>query len=169
MYGYIINQLSGFGIDPDKGLPTALDKCWEELIKAPPKAGRFKTKPFPLFKVLQTLFVGKVATGQFAIFSKGAMKRKIEDEIAVDDSSDESFGEFLGNIAIVKKENVNKDAPLTTVKRRDRQPLLKKSPTEKVFDLLLSTVDGQSESKLAEALRIFSELHSKKYTFRQCV
>ena len=63
----------------------------------------------------------------------------------------------------------NKDAPLTAVKQRDRQPLLKKSPTEKVFDLLLSIVGGKSESKLAEALRIFRELHSKKYTVRQCV
>ena len=50
---------------------------------------------------------------------------------------------------------VNKDAPLTAVKQRTRQPLLKKSPTDKVFDLL--------------ALRIFSELHSNKYTVRQCV
>ena len=36
-------------------------------IKAHAKAGRFETKPFPLFKDLQTLFAGKVATGQFAI------------------------------------------------------------------------------------------------------
>ena len=64
MYGYIVNQLSGFGIDPDTGLPTASEKCWEDFIKAQPKAGRFKTKPFPLFNDLQTLFAGKVATGQ---------------------------------------------------------------------------------------------------------
>ena len=36
----------------------------------------------------------------------------------------------MGNIVIVKKENVNKDAPLTAIKQRDRQSLLKKSPTE---------------------------------------
>ena len=96
MYGYIVNQLSGFSIDPDTGLPTASEKCWEDFIKAHPKAGRFKTKPFPLFNDLQTLFAGKVATGQFAISSTGATKRKIEDDISVDDSSDESFGEFLG-------------------------------------------------------------------------
>ena len=72
-----------------------------------------------------------------------------DDEISVDDSSDESFGEFTGNIVIVKKENVNKDAPLTAANQRDRQPLLKKSPTDKVFDLLSSTVGGKSESKLA--------------------
>ena len=65
-------------------------------------------------------------TGQIAISSTGATKRKIEDEIAVDDFSDESFGEFMGNIIVVKKENVNKDAQLTAVKQRDRQPLLKK-------------------------------------------
>ena len=29
MYGYIINQVSGFGIDPGTKLPTASDKCWE--------------------------------------------------------------------------------------------------------------------------------------------
>ena len=69
----------------------------------------------------------------------------------------------------MKKENVNKDAPLTAIKQRDRQPLLKKSPTDEVFDFLSSIVGGKSESKLAEALRIFSELHSKKYTVRQCV
>ena len=63
MYGYIVNQLGGFGIDPDTGLPTASEKCWEDFIKAHPKAGRFKTKPFPLFNDLQTLFAGKVATG----------------------------------------------------------------------------------------------------------
>lgn len=159
MYGYIVNQLSGFGIDPDTGLPTASEKCWEDFIKAHPKAGRFKTKPFPLFNDLQTLFAGKVATGQFAISSTGATKRKIDDEISVDDSSDESLVTAI----------VNKDAPLTAVKQRTRQPLLKKSPTDKVFDLLSSIVGGKSESKLAEALRIFSELHSKKYTVRQYV
>ena len=46
MYGYIVNQLSGFGIDPDTGLPTASEKCWEDFIMAHPKTGRFKTKPF---------------------------------------------------------------------------------------------------------------------------
>ena len=100
---------------------------------------------------METLCAGKVATGQFAISSTGATKRKIEDEISVDDSSDESFVTAI----------VNKDAPLTAVKQRDRQPLLKKSPTDKVFDLLSSIVGGKSESKLSEALRIFSELHSK--------
>ena len=135
MYGYIVNQLSGFGIDPDTGLPTASEKCWEDFIKTHPKAGRFKTKPLPLFNDLQTFFAGKVATGQFAISLTGATKRKIEDDISVDDSS-------------------------------DRQPLLKKSPTDKVFDLLSSIVVGKSESKLSEALRI---LHSKKDSVRQCV
>ena len=143
MYGQVVNQLIGFGVDPDTGLPTASDKCWEELIKAHPKAGRFKTKPFPLYKHLQTLFAGKTATGQFAISSTGATTRKIEDEIAVKDSSDESFGEFMGNVVIGKKKKVKKDAPLTAVKQRGRQPPLKKSPTGKVFDLLSST---QSQS-----------------------
>ena len=133
MYSYIVNQLSGFGIDPDTGLPTASEKCWEDFIKAHPKAGRFKTKPFPLFNHLQTLFAGKVATGQFAISSTGATKRKIDDEISVDDSSDESLVTAI----------VNKDAPLTAVKQRTRQPLLKKSPTDKVFDLLSSIVGGK--------------------------
>ena len=77
---------------------------------------------------MQTLFAGKIASRQFAISSTGATKWKIEDEIAVDDSSDESFGGYMGNIVIMKKENVKKDAPLTAVKQRDRQPLLKKSP-----------------------------------------
>ena len=56
MYGYIVNQLSGFGIDPDTGLPTASNKSLEKSIKAHPKAGRFKTRPFPLFLDLQIRF-----------------------------------------------------------------------------------------------------------------
>ena len=127
MYGYIVNQLSGFGIDPDTGLPAASDKCWEEFIKAHAKAGRFETKPFPLFKDLQTLFAGKGS--YWTICDSGATKRNIEDRTSVDDSSDDSFCEFMGNIIIVKEGNVNKDSPLTAVKYRDRQPLLKKSPT----------------------------------------
>ena len=71
-YGYIVNQLSGFGIGPDTGLPTTSDKCWEEFIKAHAKAGRFETKPFPLFKDLQTLFAGK-AVGDF--FNNGCRSR----------------------------------------------------------------------------------------------
>ena len=148
MHGYIFNQLSGFGIDPDTGLPTASRKCWEKFTKAHPKAGRLKTKLLSLFKDLQALFAGKVATGQLAISSTEATKRKIEDKIAVDDSSDESFGEFMGNIVIVKKGNVHKDAPLTAVKQRDRQPLLRKSPTDEVFELLSSIVCGKSKSNL---------------------
>ena len=82
MYGYIVNQLSGFGIDPDTGLPTASNKSLEKSIKAHPKAGRFKTRPFPLFLDLQTLFAGKVATGQFAI-SSGRSRMKSQTTILV--------------------------------------------------------------------------------------
>ena len=80
MYGYIVNQLGGFSVDPDTGLPTASDKCWEDFMKAHPKAGRFKTKPF----------AGKIATGQFAILLTGSTKRKSEENIVADDSGDKT-------------------------------------------------------------------------------
>ena len=91
------------------------------LHQGPPQNRSFQDETFPLFNDLQTLFAGKVATGQFAISSTGATKRKIDDEISVDNSSDESLVTAI----------VNKDAPLTAAKQRTRQPLLKKSPTVK--------------------------------------
>ena len=85
MYGYIVNQLSEFGIDPDTDLPTVSDKYWKEFIKSHPEAGRLKVRPSPFSEDLQTLFASKVAMGQLMISSTGATKRKQEDEIVLDD------------------------------------------------------------------------------------
>ena len=129
----------------------------------------FQNETFPLYRDLQTLFAGEVATDQFAISSTGSTKRKLEEDIVVDDCGDESFCDLVGNNFIVKEEEITKDAPLMAAKQRERQPLLKKSSTEKVLDLLSSIVGGKSESELAEALRMFSELHLKKYSVKLCV
>ena len=105
-----------------------------------PACTKFQISHVIVFQVIQLqLFI-------LATFQQNFLNISEDDEISVDDSSDEAFGEFMGIIVIVKKENVNKDAPLTAIKQRDRQPLLKKSPTDKVFDFLSSNVGGKSES-----------------------
>lgn len=61
-----IIELSGFGWDHDRNLPTAPNDTWNRYIAAHPEAGPFRNIPFPQYEVLDTVFAGKCATGEFA-------------------------------------------------------------------------------------------------------
>jgi hypothetical protein len=59
---------SGFGWDEEKGLATADNRVWEELIEAHPRRelAKFKDKPFPLYNLASSVWDGTAATGDFA-------------------------------------------------------------------------------------------------------
>lgn len=57
---------SGSGVDPNNGGPTAANDVWAAYLKAHPDAAEFRGKPFLLFDDLDTIFTGKVASGQYS-------------------------------------------------------------------------------------------------------
>jgi hypothetical protein len=59
---------SGFGWDAEKGLATADNRVWEELIEAHShrELAKFKDKPFPLYNLASSVWDGTAATGDFA-------------------------------------------------------------------------------------------------------
>ncbi|OAV87786.1 hypothetical protein PTTG_11315, partial [Puccinia triticina 1-1 BBBD Race 1] len=62
------NDQSGFGWDNNRGTVTADEAVWEELIAAHPRQnfGKLKDKPFPVYDLAFSVFLGKAATGEIA-------------------------------------------------------------------------------------------------------
>ncbi|CAM0904853.1 unnamed protein product [Alopecurus aequalis] len=56
-----ILEKSGFGWDPEKGVPTAPDEKWDELSK---EQRKWRYKSFPHYDVLYEIYEGKIATGK---------------------------------------------------------------------------------------------------------
>jgi hypothetical protein len=53
-------SLSGFGIDPASGVPTAPKAVMDAYIEAHPKIAFIFNKPLPNIELLKDLFIGKV-------------------------------------------------------------------------------------------------------------
>ncbi|OAV85288.1 hypothetical protein PTTG_30639, partial [Puccinia triticina 1-1 BBBD Race 1] len=66
-YKFLQDQ-SGFGWDEDRGTVTADNTVWDKLIAAHPRQNfaKLKDKPFPVYDLAQSVFLGKSATGEIA-------------------------------------------------------------------------------------------------------
>jgi len=61
-----LKNLSGFGWDDEKQIPTADDATWEAYIEIHSEAKAFRKATLPNYDALDALFSGKVATGKYA-------------------------------------------------------------------------------------------------------
>ena len=57
---------SGFGFDDALQVPTAPDRTWKEYLANNPKARRFRATTLHRYGDLDSIFQGRVATGEFA-------------------------------------------------------------------------------------------------------
>ncbi|KAF8475396.1 hypothetical protein DFH94DRAFT_598092, partial [Russula ochroleuca] len=60
----IIQDKFGFGWNAEKGLTTAKDSVWENLIKAHPQFKKWQAMSFPLYNDMANLVEGTYATGK---------------------------------------------------------------------------------------------------------
>jgi hypothetical protein len=58
-----LRDLSGFGWDSEKLIPTAPEKTWEDYLLNNPKCAKYKTESIPNFQLLVDVHGGKIATG----------------------------------------------------------------------------------------------------------
>ncbi|KAJ3979342.1 Myb/SANT-like DNA-binding domain-containing protein, partial [Lentinula detonsa] len=63
-----ILSVSGFGWDAERGMATATNSVWEDLLKKKPKLKCWKKKCFPYYNQIFDLVEGQVATGATAFF-----------------------------------------------------------------------------------------------------
>ncbi|TFK78634.1 hypothetical protein K466DRAFT_606798 [Polyporus arcularius HHB13444] len=60
----LITTISGFGWSEERGVVTAEDAVWDELIKSNPRLKKWRTKHFPLFTRIGSLLDGSQAQGK---------------------------------------------------------------------------------------------------------
>jgi hypothetical protein len=61
-----IRNQSGFGWDDEKQIPTASDEVWDAYIEKHKEAAAFRKNSLPQFDLLDKIYTGVIASGQFA-------------------------------------------------------------------------------------------------------
>ena len=89
-YHLLMNN-SGFGIDPDKGGPTACDSVWNAHIAAHKDAAIYRFKVFLQYDECTYIFTGQTATGKYAKSSVVLMTPSIPVKLEIKHTSESEW------------------------------------------------------------------------------
>lgn len=166
-----LRDQSGFGWDELTKCVTAPFEVWEAYIREHSGAAQFRNATLPNFEDLDTLFSGRVATGQFA--GNGNITPATND-VEANEEGDEGPTNILGNDAQVVLDFTVGATPTNVASGNSRPPKrqrvesLKKGRNHAVIAQLQAiTHQLEKPSSFTVACKMFDDKFTANYTVLQ--
>jgi hypothetical protein len=179
-----LRAVSGFGWNEERQLVMADEEVWRPYLAAHPEATMYRTHSLPMYDTMADIFLGSMATGQFAMASTSRMygeheKGQASDSGGSSGDSEEEEGDYSDSerppaaVPIrLEKRNARAESGKKEIKRtRTTASTERKAEVTALMTRLVTAHESvlTRQTPFAAASALFAELYAFQFSVEQCL